>query len=117
MPSSGRFDDLWEFVQIAARDRVVGHVIEDVGEGGEGGSIVVMPPEDLIDDGRQGTDAGCSTFRGLLGQRVERGGAIASLAHRFVVALPGTGQELRRELILVGQVLAELSTMEIQLVA
>jgi hypothetical protein len=33
------------------------------------------------------------------------------------VGLPGAGQELRRKLFLVGQLLAEPSAMEIQLVA
>ena len=76
-----------------------------------------MPPANRIDDSGQGTDAHRVSLLGLQGQRLERAVGITSLAQWFVVGLPGTNQELRRELFLVGQLLAELSTMEIQLVA
>jgi hypothetical protein len=79
---------------------IAGHVIEDLSEDSEGGSLVVMSQENLLNDGCQGTDAG-----------------VTSCIQRFVVSLPSAGQKFYPELFPVGQLLTELSTMEIQLVA
>ena len=57
IPSLDRFDDPCEFIQINARDRIIGHVIEDSGKNGEGDSLIGMPLANRLNDGCQGTDA------------------------------------------------------------
>jgi hypothetical protein len=116
MPLPGYFHNLLEFIHIDAGVRIVGHVIEDVGKDGEGRVLALMVPADPINEGRQGADAGCLTLRGLLEQRIGRDAGGTSFVQRFIVGLPGAGQELCHELFLVIKLLPELSTVEIQLV-